>query len=223
MKWGHFVQYVQDTLSTMVDVVLPPHVHTRRTQARRATNIPLIVASHHLLGSDIITILNYQTPAVKDLIRSLKYDGSRYAAQLCATLLADFLREEITDLRSFSPRPVLLIPLPLHHTRNKERGFNQIEIVLRRLPHEFGDGTFSRIDTHLLVRTRATKQQAKLTREARIQNMLDAFCATDTVVLSQSHVFLIDDVTTTGATLTSAETALKATGAQVSLIALARA
>ena len=115
------------------------------------------------------------------------------------------------------------MPIPLHRSRKRDRGFNQIEIVLKALPKEFRDGTLSRLAPHILVRTKATEPQTRLPRAQRLKNMFGAFEVPDASNLENAHIFLIDDVVTTGATLKHAETPLKRRGAKVSLLALARA
>src|SRR3989344_4347013 len=130
-------------LEVIFDTVLPLRDRSARTKARTADEIPLCPTVHELLQARITTLMDYRQSEVQDLIRSLKYDGSRYAAQLAAQLLADYLREEISSHRSFSQRKVLIIPVPLHSSRTRERGFNQIELVFKALPQEFRDGTLS--------------------------------------------------------------------------------
>ncbi len=207
----------------ILDVILPPQAQTLRTQSRRFSDIPLTLVEHELLGHQITTLMDYQKPEVVDLIRALKYENSEYAAHLSALVLADYLREEIANRRAFSPRPIHLIPLPLHSTRKHERGFNQIERVLEQLPMEMRDGTQSTYTHDILIRTKATRQQAHLSRPERIKNVDKAFEVSDPKRIKGVHVYLIDDVTTTGATLVSAGTSLKRAGAEVTLIALARA
>jgi len=115
------------------------------------------------------------------------------------------------------------MPIPLHLSREKARGFNQIEFVLNRLPREFSDGSLSTLEPDILERTRETKPQTRLSRSDRLSNVAGAFEVASGNDLKNSHIFLIDDVTTTGATLVNASTPLKRAGATVSLIALARA
>lgn len=194
-----------------------------RTIRRTEADIPLLPASHHLLGIDITTLMDYRDPAVQDLIRSLKYDGAGHSAHICAMILADYLQEEIAIGKSYSPREVLLVPIPLHSTRRRERGFDQIGVVLDRLPRGLRDGTSATLSPHVLVRTKATLQQARLPRTERIKNVRDAFEVPEGVDVSRSRIFLIDDVTTTGATLASACKTLREAGAEVVPIALARA
>jgi len=118
---------------------------------------------------------------------------------------------------------MLLVPVPLHASRARERGFNQIALVLQSLPPEFRDGTRARLAPEVLVRSRATKQQTKLPRSERLSNVAGAFEVPDAGFVTHTHVFLIDDVATTGATLANAATPLRRAGATVTLLALARA
>jgi len=133
------------------------------------------------------------------------------------------LREEISSHRSFSQRKVLIVPVPLHSSRARERGFNQIELVLNALPQEFRDGSLSILMPGALLRIRETKQQTRLPRSERLSNVAGAFTVFEAGFVDKTHVFLIDDVTTTGATLVNAATPLRRAGADVTLIALARA
>src|SRR5580693_2638257 len=104
----------------ILDAILPPRERTARTKGRTLADIPLAPTSHELLGTSITTILNYREAAAQDLIRALKYDGSSAAASLAASALADYLREELASVQQFSPREILLVPVPLHASRKRE-------------------------------------------------------------------------------------------------------
>jgi len=212
---------VKNVFGTILDAVVPPRARSARTKARGIEDIPLEPTEHELLRCRIITLMDYRKEAVQDLVRSLKYDRSRHAAQLASMVLADYLREEVAAAHTFSTKRVLLVPVPLHRKRERERGFNQIALVLQALPSELRDGTEALLAPDVLVRTRATKQQTRLQRAERLSNVAGAFEATRD--LPKTHVYLIDDVTTTGATLANAATPLKRAGAEVTLLALARA
>lgn len=213
---------LRDMFEYVLDAIVPPRGQSARTKVRTAGDIPLCSTEHELLGECIVTLMDYRQPEVQDLIRALKYDGSPHAAKIAAELLAEFLHEEIASLKLFSTKPVFLIPVPLHKSRSRERGFNQIELVLRALPQEFKDGTIATL-CPALIRTRATTTQTHLPRAERIKNVAGAFTFVDGAPIESAHVFLIDDVTTTGATLVNAAKPLSKSGAKVSLIALARA
>lgn len=207
----------------ILDAVLPPRARTARTKTLRPEDIPLTPTSHEPLGMRITTLMNYQQNEVQDLIQSLKYDGAGHAAHLCASVLAEYLLEELSNAKNFSTKKILLVPLPLHISRARERGFNQIALVLDALPEEFRDGTRSRLEPSVLVRNRATKPQTRLARLERLSNVIGAFEVPDPARVKNTHIFLIDDVATTGATLSHAAKPLRRAGAEVTLLALARA
>lgn len=207
----------------LFDAVLPPHERVARTKTRTIQDIPVEATMHELLGVQITTILNYRHTATQDLIQALKYDGSGAAAALSAAALGDYLREQCAEEKQFSPRPIVLVPVPLHPSRQRERGFNQVALVLKTLPKEFHDGTLSVVASNMLIRVRATRPQTKLPRHARMKNMAGAFGVPNPSTIANVHIFLIDDVATTGATLKAAGAPLKQCGADVTLLALARA
>lgn len=214
---------VQRGFGVIIDAIVPPRDRTRRTNLLEIESIPLTPVVHELLGAHITALMDYRQDVVRDLVQSIKYDGSRHAAQLAAAVLAEYLHEELANERQFSQKKVLLVPLPLHASRERERGYNQIELVLSALPQEFRDGTRSSLASDVLERTRATSPQTHFSRHERLSNVAGAFAAEKPNIVQNTHVFLIDDVTTTGATLVNAATPLKRAGATVSLIALARA
>jgi len=214
---------VRDVLESMLDAVLPPRGRTMRTKRMTVENISLSPASHALLGTAITTLMEYQQKDVQDLVQSLKYDGGARAASLCAAVLAEYLAEELSSEKLFSAREILLVPVPLHSSRARERGFNQIELVLRSLPKEFRDGTRARLAPEVLVRSRATAPQTKRSRSERLSNVAGAFAVPHPERVKNRRVYLIDDVATTGATLVNAGNALRRAGATVTLLALARA
>lgn len=212
-------------IRTVIDTIIPQKARTARLEKFSLESLALSPASHDLLGVRITTLMRYDDQAARDLVQSLKYDGGRRAARHLAALLADYLTEEIAGDAAFSAKKILLVPVPLHTARKRERGFNQIEAVLEQLPAEFRDGTPSTLAKDVLIRTRATKQQTRLSRSERLSNVAGAFALAEQAPhdVSKSHIYLIDDVTTTGATLANAATPLRRAGARVSLIALARA
>ncbi len=210
---------VASAIQWALDIILPRKDRVVRIADYRTEDFPIDPQEHEAYGVRITTLMRYHDSAVEDCIRALKYDNSTNAAKLLASLLADYLHEEIAQMKAFSPKPILLVPMPLHLSRERERGFNQITRVLESLQPEFKDGTLTRLAPKALRRTRATKQQTRLSRSERLSNVRDAF-ASDEETIRGCHVILVDDVTTTGATLAAAAHAL---GGGVTLLALARA
>src|SRR5690606_27736941 len=103
------------------------------------------------------------------------------------------------------PAPAALVPVPLHRARLRRRGYDQALELARPLAAALGLGLGLRMD--LLQRHRNTHAQSSLDAAARRENLVDAFQVGGTGELP-SHVALVDDVMTTGATLHAAAEAL---------------
>lgn len=114
----------------------------------------------------------------------------------------------------------IIIPIPLHPRRMRERGYNQSEYIARGI----SDVTGIPVDTTHVVRTRNTPQQALQTGEERRRNVADAFLVNHPEQLYRKHILLVDDLVTTGETMRSCLKAMKKfRGATFSVFALCKA
>lgn len=114
----------------------------------------------------------------------------------------------------------VVIPVPLHHLRRKQRGFNQAEIISRLLSRRFGlDG-----DEHSLVRSKPTERhRAGMDAADRARSVARAFEVVRPRLIQNSRVLLVDDVYTTGSTICAAASALLDAGARgVNVLTIAR-
>jgi ComF family protein len=120
------------------------------------------------------------------------------------------VRGLICEAASRAPEglPDLIVPIPLHPRRLRERGFNPAALLARALAREHKIPA----DLVALRRTRETPSQTGLSRVQRRRNVRDAFCSRGSAPLPK-HIWLIDDVVTTSSTLTEAATALRRAGA----------
>lgn len=139
---------------------------------------------------------------LRDAVHALKYQGRYGVAAPLAGLLAPRVGALIAE-------GDLLAPVPLHATRERERGYNQAAILARELARLLPCD----LDTAALRRTRATADQVTLSMEQRAANVRGAFEARPDLVRDR-RVWLLDDVYTTGATLTSGAQALRSAGAR---------
>jgi ComF family protein len=133
-----------------------------------------------------------------------------------ARLFAGLMRRD-AHIRELLASADVLIPLPLSAERLEERGFNQALSLAQYLAKE-------KLNAHALIKTRNTVPQRALDRAARQRNIANAFAlqANTDVAFKGKHVLLIDDVTTTGATLvTAAEPLRRAGAASVSAVVVA--
>ncbi|MCA9637645.1 MAG: ComF family protein [Myxococcales bacterium] len=119
----------------------------------------------------------------------------------------------------------LLAPIPLHRSRALARGYDQAALLALWLHRSWPAGPRPRLAPRLLRRTRATAPQTDLDRRARAKNLRRAFVArAPKEAIAGRRILLIDDVTTTGATLAAGRAALYAAGAaEVVGLALLRA
>jgi ComF family protein len=142
--------------------------------------------------------------------------------------LGGLLAHAWTKLGGFAGgEPPLIVPVPLFRLRERERGFNQARLLAEGLKHrlEILPGLKKiKVEPGLLVRTRATLPQAGLKVQARRENVRGAFAVVKPRLVQGRHIILLDDVMTTGATLSACAATLKRRGvAQVYALALGRA
>ena len=165
-------------------------------------------ASHTV---QIISACAFQEP-LQSAIHRFKYEGQ---PQLHTALSAHMIRA----WQSHSKPDDILVPVPLHTGRKRERGFNQSELLAR----DVATATHAPMSTKLLSRTRNTDQQAHLAMLERKANVRGAFVAQGNLVRGK-RIVLVDDVLTTGATLCECVDALYVAGASdVVALTLARA
>lgn len=183
---------------------------------------------NHMCGACVTSKTTYQMVrsaglldgALMDAIHAFKYNGKTQLARplgriLLAALVRYFSKEDID----------IIIPVPLHPSRLRRRGFNQALLMLR----EWDDSPAINeagivIEKNILVRRINTESQTGLGREKRQTNVRRAFTVTRTDKISGKRILLIDDVFTTGATCGECARVLeKAGAAAISVLTLAHA
>ena len=160
---------------------------------------------------------------MKQAIHALKYDRLHPAARRLGRMLA----EAIAQLAAEAPAEMLVVPVPLHRSKNAQRGFNQARSLAA---HALGFLRKTHPEWRLtlapstLMRLRATESQAGLTFRQRRLNVRGAFTVSDPSAVAGKHILVIDDIFTTGATARAAAQALARAGAaSVWVATLARA
>jgi len=176
----------------------------------------------HLCGNCILSAppyagarsFAYYTAEIGRLIQEFKFQGRRDLVRRLAPLLAvaffDSWNREDFDL---------IVPVPLHSKRRRERGYNQAELLARALERQVAVPV-----SEALKRLRPTLPQVGLSDLERHENVRNAFGCIKPREIAGLRVLLVDDVMTTGATVASAARALLDAGAKrVSVLTLARA
>lgn len=148
--------------------------------------------------------------ALKDAVWELKYKRRKTLAGPLAEMLFQKFSEIFPDFRN---EEFFVIPIPLHKNKLRQRGFNQAELLAR----EFSRLSKIQLLANLLLKVKETSAQVDVqNREARIKNLEGAFSATENALIFTKYktIILIDDISTTGATLLHASRALASAGAQ---------
>jgi len=148
-------------------------------------------------------------------VHELKYGKKTYLARSFGPLLASYAATWLGD----HGNALVVMPVPLHPRRLRERGFNQSLLLARHVAAKLG----ADLDCLSLRRTRFTQPQTGLTGEERKKNVRKAFAVAEKAAIEKRSVLLIDDVATTGSTLNECAGALKKAGVkEVLCLVLAR-
>ena len=177
--------------------------------ACQSCGMPLSGSEHSLCGECLQTPPPYQRtispyyyqPPLIPLITQFKFNHRVVMARILAALLA-------RHIDTTEKKPECIIPVPLHPRRLRERGYNQSQEIARLL----GKTLDIPIDYQLCQRTRYTAPQTGLVAKERKRNVKNAFGLTETC--QYKHVAILDDVITTGHTVTELARLLRKNGVE---------
>ena len=156
--------------------------------------------------------------ALRRLVHLLKYERLQPAANVLGERLAQALR----GTKFVADGPALMIPVPLHPRKRRQRGFNQSELIAGSALRHLDPSRFE-FHTNGLRRTRATTSQTGLTSHQRRENLRGAFVVVAPAKVKDRNLVIIDDVYTTGTTLNECARVLRAAGArQIAVATVAR-
>jgi ComF family protein len=149
---------------------------------------------------------------LRDLIHLLKYEQVRPAAVVLGRILAEVMRP-----LEWTQSPVVVVPVPVHARKLRQRGFNQSELIAHhaiRLGRERG---WLVLHSRVLERRRETQSQIGLTRHQRRENLRGSFAVTRPREIAGQEILLVDDVFTTGTTVLECAHVLRRPGASKSI------
>jgi len=153
---------------------------------------------------------------LRELIHLLKYEQVRPAAAVLGRMLA----EAVSGLDSaWTQNPVVVVPVPLHARKSRQRGFNQSELIAQHaLKLRAGNGRLV-LRSKILERRRETQSQIGLTRHQRRENLRGSFAVARPEEIAGREVLLVDDVFTTGTTVSECARVLRRAGASKVFVA----
>ncbi|MDR3519635.1 MAG: phosphoribosyltransferase family protein [Candidatus Pacebacteria bacterium] len=169
----------------------------------------------------IFPLYDYRNPIIKKSLWMLKYNGKRRLAKIFAAQIYENMMEELSELAILENfHDIIIIPIPLSNKRYRERGFNQAQLICEELIKINGSrkALAFKLENNILIKPKETEHQARIKdRNLRLKNIIGSFAIKNTEateLIKNKNIILIDDVTTTGATLAEAKKILRQSGAR---------
>ena len=167
------------------------------------------------IDKDIISVFDYRDTIMRTTIWRLKYRRDRTIAGNLGRMLYEYLIDDLSERETLTnfTEPILL-PIPSARKRIRSRGFNQAELLAREIKRLDKENTFMLV-TDAVAKVRNTIPQARIrNRDERLKNLRGAFAVVRPEKIRGRNIILIDDVTTTGATISEVKKVLKKSGAK---------
>lgn len=161
-------------------------------------------AAHGFVDGFYPAFVFEQDKPIRDILHAVKYTGKFLLAEDMGRHSAKYLKQ-VPELDKCD----IIIPVPLHKSKRFERGYNQSAHIAKGIALELKKPVHKRA----VKRIKATKTQTKLNLTERRENMLDAFTIRNPNLVKGKSIMLVDDVITTGATITECAKVLKQAGA----------
>src|SRR5262245_15479471 len=199
-------EYLCDACEAKIIRIMAPFCETCSEPFEGSINTAFSCANcaHRTIHFDAAVAAYRGRGIVRDVIHEFKYNRQIHLRHL----VARWLRAALDDERLRSRRFDVIVPVPLHPARQRERGFNQASLLA-----ELFSAQTSVPCKPLLKRIRYTTTQTALDRSERMENLHNAFRLRQNVDVRGLRVLLIDDVLTTGSTLSECARVLKRSGA----------
>lgn len=198
-------------LNTILNIIFPVNCIScnRPGQELCVTCLRSFPINQNRTESWLFAIFEYRNPAVKKSIWFLKYKNKKRLAKTFAELLYEKIVRELSTSDHQEFHQPLLIPIPISAKRRRERGYNQTELLCQEII-KLDKERILNIEKSVLIKPKETAHQAlTLNKQERLQNIIGTFSLKNREKIKDRNIILIDDVTTTGATLEEAKKLLQ--------------
>lgn len=207
-------RYVDEANSTICPSCLAALPRTEQARLRQNSTEMLFRDVPHVLSAAAFLFYDHDS-TFRHAIHQLKYNERPEVARELACIAAEEFQAD-----EFFAGVDVIMPVPLHPRRFRQRGYNQSEWIARGLSKVTGIP----IDTSHLFRTRNNPKQALLQSDRRADNVQDIFAVSHPEELYHRHILLVDDIITTGSTIRSClQTMTAFRGSCFSVFALGKA
>jgi ComF family protein len=204
---------LQNFFKRILDTLLPPRSDFDVVRKLDENTIHALPRAPYVENMDWIhPLFHYKDDRVRAIIWELKYRENITPLDCIGAMLFEEIIAVISDIVLFdADAKFLLIPIPITATRRSERGYNQSELIARAIHSNDTEHTLLYAPQWLEKIKETPKQSRSESRDERVKNLIDSFKADDNV--SAKYVILVDDVVTTGSTLSEARKTLLTCGA----------
>ncbi len=160
------------------------------------------------------SVFDYGDRRVRALVWAIKYKENKKLSQAVSNLIYERIIDNLGDeLVASANKNFILIPIPLSKKRKTERGFNQVELICEAILKNDQSGLL-KYNKEILIRKKDTLPQTSLKRKEWLKNLEGCFEIKNSYEISGAKIILIDDVVTTGSTLSEARKTLISAGAK---------
>lgn len=208
--WGHFLDILFPPICLRCKIYLAAQAEKSNMLCETCFDgIPIYKTLSVGPKFSLVAVSTYDNKALRELLHVFKYDRFLATQIPLASLIDKYLNN--VNLSKTLPADTVVVPIPLHKKRLRERGFNQAEkiasIVSGRLELSMNNDVLIRIKDTPRQTTRKSKRE-------RLESLRNSFEVTDKEALKGRTIILVDDVYTTGATINEASKALRSGGAK---------
>ena len=219
-----YVEIVRHYIKICLDFILPQSYFARIAESLSFETLVKKAAPRYIdEKQEVLALFNFKDEAIRKGIWAFKYHNQTSLARTFAKVLYEHLLDELSDSLLFGGfEEPLLMPIPLSRKRLDERGYNQSLLVAKALGSLDSSRSFV-LCADVLIRMKETESQVRMRdRKSREENIKHAFKVMDEQKINDRNIILLDDIVTTGATVSEAKKTLLAAGARnVYCIALA--
>jgi competence protein ComFC len=203
-------------IDNFLNLIFPPRCEVCRSGSEKALCPDCFSEVKFMKPHLGIHSLSVYDGVLREAIHRMKFKNRKRLAEALGVMLVKYTSKTPSlEMKELD----MIIPVPLHKKRHKERGFNQV-VLLANVMSKYYDIPV----VEALERIRETKAQFDLHRGERFKNVYKAFAVTDPHHVKDKRILLMDDIYTTGATIIECSKALKGAGAKrVEILTLSRA